>query len=172
MENLRTGEKIAGAAGVLLLVIMFVFNWFNVSGEVGGLEGSTGVNAWEAFSVIDIVLFITAVAAIALAVVSATQTQVNLPVAMSALVAGLGVLATILVLIRIIDPPNLNVPDVDLLEDLGVSIGRSIGVWLGLIASAAIAYGGWQAMQEDGPAIPSGHPTSRPEPSSTAPPAS
>jgi hypothetical protein len=145
MENLRTGEKIAGAAGIALLLIMFIFDWFNVSADAGGFEVSAGGNAWEVFSFIDIVLFVAALAAIGLVLMSATQSQANMPVAMSALVAGLGILATVLVLYRIIDPPGL-----DNAEDFGVDIGRSIGVWLGLIASAGIAYGGWQAMQEEG----------------------
>jgi len=165
MENLRTGEKIAGAAGVLLLVIMIVFDWFHATIE--GFGGSEGANAWQVFSVIDLVLFVTAVAAIALAVVGATQTQVNVPVALSAIVTGLGVLATLLVIYRIIDPPGPSVEGFEL-EDLGVSIGRSIGVWLGLIASAAIAYGGWRAMQEDGSSASF---QGRSTPSSSPPPA-
>ena len=55
------------------------------------------------FSFIDIVLFITVAAAIGLALISASQTEVGLPVAASAVVAGLGILSVILILFRIID---------------------------------------------------------------------
>jgi hypothetical protein len=141
MENLSTGEKIAGIAGIALLLIMFIFDWFSVdAGE--GLEA--GGNAWEWFGFIDIVLFVTVVAAIALAATAATASQVNTPVALSAITAGLGILSTLLVLYRIIDPPGGD------LDDFGVDVGRSIGVFLGLIAAAGVAYGGWRAMEEEG----------------------
>ena len=50
---------------------------------------------------------------------------------------GSGYLTTLLVLYRLIDPP---------VEGLD----RAYGVFLGLIASAGIAYGGWRAMEEEG----------------------
>ena len=145
MDNLSTGEKIAGVAGVALLLIMFIFDWFSVDAGAGGFEISVGGNAWEVFDFIDIVLFVTVLAAIGLAVSAATSSQVNTPVALSAITAGLGILSALLVLYRIIDPPGSGDA-----EDLGVEIGRSVGVYLGFIAAAAIAYGGWRAMEEEG----------------------
>ena len=142
MDNLRTGEKIAGASGAALILIMFIFDWFSVSAE-GGIGPSFGGNAWEVFGGIDIVLFLAAVAGIALALMAATQSQANIPVALSAITAGLGVLAALLVLFRIISPPDGGFGDV-------IDVGRSVGVFLGLIAAAGIAYGGWTAMQEEG----------------------
>jgi hypothetical protein len=141
VNRLNRGEQIAGIAGVALILIMFIFDWFSVSAAGGG--PSFGGNAWEVFDFIDIVLFITAIAAIGLALVAASATEVNAPVALSAVVAGLGILSTILVLYRIIDPPDGGLGDL-------VDVSTSIGVWLGLICSAAIAYGGWAAMQEEG----------------------
>jgi len=139
MENLRTGERIAGIAGVALLIIMFL-NWWGAPeieieglGTVGG-EGSA--NAWEAADVLDLLWALAALAGIALAVMAATSSQVNMPVAMSAITAGLGGLAVLTILYRLIDPPF----DAD----------REFGVFLGLIAAAGIAYGGWVAMQEEG----------------------
>jgi hypothetical protein len=140
MDNLRTGEKIAGVSGVLLILIMFIFDWF--SADVGlGVE--VGGNAWDTMEVIRWLLLLTAIAAIALAVVSATQSQVNMPVALSALTAGLGALSVLFVIIRIISPPDGGAGDL-------IDVGRSIGVFLGLIAAAGVAYGGWTAMQEEG----------------------
>ena len=141
MDNLSTGEKIAGIAGIALLLIMFIFNWFTAE--------PIDFNAWEAFGFIDIVVFLAALAGIALAVVAATQSTVNLPVAMSAITAGLGILAVLLILFRIIDPPDVEVGGISA-DDVGVDVGRSIGVWLGFIAAAAVAYGGWRAMEEEG----------------------
>jgi hypothetical protein len=149
-SRVRTGEMIAGISGFALFVFMF-FNWFGVTtpGQIEGVpivvqaEGS--VSAWEAFDFIDLVLLLAVIAAVGLLVLSASQASVNLPVAASAVTAGLGILATLLVLYRVIDPP-------DIVEGLDVS--RKIGVYLGLIASAGIAVGGWMAMQEEGTTFP------------------
>ena len=140
MDNLRTGEKIAGASGVALILIMFIFDWF--SADVGfGVE--FGGNAWDTMEVIRFILLLAALAGIALAVISATQSQVDLPVAMSAITAGLGGLAVLFIIIRIISPPDGGAGDL-------IDVSRSIGVFLGLIAAAGVAYGGWAAMQEEG----------------------
>jgi hypothetical protein len=131
---------IAAVSAVALLLIMFIFSWFGIGGDLGALAADagvdTGANAWQSFGFIDIVLFITILAAIGIAVMKANSQSPNLPVAGSALVAGLGILSVLLVLYRIIDPPY----DAD----------REIGVFLGLIATAGIAYGGWEAMREEG----------------------
>jgi hypothetical protein len=143
--RLTQGEKIAGVSGIALFLIMFIFSWYGV--EVGGQSvPDTGANAWEAFSFIDIVLFVTVVAAIGLVLISASQTEVGLPVAASAVVAGLGILSVVLIIISIISPPDFGVD----LSGTGIDHTRKIGVWLGLIAAVGVAYGGWRAMQEEG----------------------
>ncbi len=140
VNNLRTGEKIAGASGIALLLIMFIFDWFTVD---IGLGASVGGNAWDTMELIRFILFLAALAGIGLAAMSATQSQVNMPIALSALAAGLGGLSVLLVLFRIISPPDGGAGDL-------IDVGRGIGVFLGLIASAGVAYGGWTAMQEEG----------------------
>ncbi len=147
--RLTQGEKIAGVSGIALILIMFIFKWFGlkVSGDAGGfgftVEGSE--NAWGSYGFIDIVLFITVVAAVGLALISASETEVGLPVAASAVVAGLGILSVVLIIISIISPPDLGAGDIS-----GIDHTRKIGVWLGLIAAIGVAYGGWRAMQEEG----------------------
>jgi hypothetical protein len=148
--RLTQGEKIAAVSGVALILIMFIFKWFGleVSGSTGGFAFSAGgsENAWGSYGFIDIVLFITVAAAIGLALISASQTEVGLPVAASAIVAGLGILSVVLIVISIISPPDFGA-DID---GTGIDQTRKIGVWLGLIAAVGIAYGGWRAMQEEG----------------------
>jgi hypothetical protein len=144
--RLRTGELVAGVSGLALLIIMFL-PWFGL--DFGGGEAledlgvsvtvpevSEDFNAWESFDFIDLVLFVTAVVAIGLAVATATSQTVNVPVATSAITAGLGILSTVLVIYRIIDP----VGEAD----------RRYGIFLGLIAAAGVAVGGWMSMQEEG----------------------
>jgi hypothetical protein len=147
VSRLRRGEQIAGISGVALLLIMFIFDWFSVS-AAGGVGPSFGGNAWDTMEIIRWVLLLTALAGVALAVLAITQSEIDLPVATSAIAAGLGILSVILVLYRIINPPDGGLGDL-------IDVGRSIGVFLGLIAAAGVAYGGWSAMQEEGAAYSS-----------------
>ena len=142
VSRLRRGEQIAGVSGIALLLIMFIFDWFTVE-AAGGLGPSFGGNAWDTMEIIRFILLLTALAAIALAVVRATQSNVDMPVALSAITAGLGILSVVLIIFRIISPPDGGVGDL-------IDVGRAIGVFLGLIAAAGVAYGGYLAMQEEG----------------------
>jgi hypothetical protein len=142
-SRLNTGEKIAGVAGVLLLIIMFAFDWFTIDVGGGFADISVGGNAWDTMEFIRFIIFLAALSGIALAAIAASQSSVDLPVAMSAITAGLGILTVVLILFRIISPPDGGAGDL-------VDVGRGIGVFLGLIAAAGVAYGGWAAMQEEG----------------------
>ena len=142
VDRLGRGELIAGISGLVLIVVMFL-GWWGAPGLEGvdlealGIEGAdTTANAWELADFMDIIWFVTGLVAVGLAVAAATARTVSLPVAASALTAGLGILSTILILYRIIDPPF----DAD----------REFWVFVGLIAAGGIAYGGWQSMQEEG----------------------
>jgi hypothetical protein len=146
-SRVRTGELIAGISGVALFIIMFL-PWFGPpdvaseaieNAEQFGIEfdtGSLNANAWESFDFIDIVLLLAVIAGVGLAVLAAAQSSVQLPVAASAITAALGILATLMVIYRILDPPS--------------EASRKIGLFLGLIAVVGITIGGWLAMQEEG----------------------
>jgi uncharacterized membrane protein YhaH (DUF805 family) len=125
------------------------FDWFGAKVEgVPGFSGSieAGGSAWDALDVIPIFLMLAIVAAIAVAVIRLTDADVEPPVSMNAIVAVLGGLAVLLILYRIIDPPG----DGDALAGVGVDITLKLGIFLGLLAAAGIAYGGYSAMQEEG----------------------
>jgi hypothetical protein len=143
VTRLRQGERIAAISGVALILIMFIFDWFSVS--VGPFVVSR--NAWGSYGFTDIVMFITALAAIGIAYLSASRQQLNLPVAGSAIVAALGAISVILVLISLISPPDFGASSIG---GVTVSKTREIGVFLGLIATAALTYGAYRAMQEEG----------------------
>jgi hypothetical protein len=142
VARLRRGEQIAGVSGIALLLIMFIFDWFDY--------GGVGANAWDTMEWIRWLLLLTALAGIALAVMSLTQSEVNLPVATSAIATGLGVLAVLFVIIRIISPPDFGLGEVAEAFGTEADVGRAIGVFLGLIASIGVAAGGWMTMQEEG----------------------
>jgi hypothetical protein len=148
-DKLSTGEKIAAVSAILLFVFMF-FDWFGV--EVSGVPGFSGDlaggggSAWDALDVIPIFLMLAIVAAIGVAVVRLTDADLELPVSLNAIVAALGGLAVLLILYRIIDPPGGGSG----FEGVEVDTTLKLGVFLGLLAAAGIAYGGYSAMREEG----------------------
>jgi uncharacterized membrane protein YhaH (DUF805 family) len=148
VDRLSTGEKISAVSAVLLFIFMF-FDWFGAKVEgVPGFSGSVeaGGSAWDALDVIPIFLMLAIVVALAVAVIRLTDADVEPPVSMNAIVAALGGLAVLLILYRIIDPPG----DGDALAGVGVDITLKLGIFLGLLAAAGIAYGGYSAMREEG----------------------
>ena len=157
-SRLSQGELIAGVSGLALLVVMFL-PWYGVDVNVGGFSASESANAWEVFSIIDVLLFVVAAIAVAVAAARlADVAQPDLPVA--AIVTGAGVLAVLLILYRILDVPG---PDIPAIVATNVDFGRRFGLFLGLIAAAGVAYGGYrslgdapQATQPAPPAVPAG----------------
>ena len=142
LTRLRTGERIAAVAAIALFIIMFAADWFGI--KAGGVEFTR--DAWGSYGFTDVILFITVLAALGLAYLSVSGARVNLPVAASAIVTALGILSLILIIISIISPPNFSGVSLP----AGVDKTRHVGVWLGLIATAALTYGGYLAMQEEG----------------------
>ena len=61
MRKVRTGEIVAGASAVLLLIVMFL-DWYEINAfeSFAPLSGAidAGVNAWQAFGMIDLLLAI------------------------------------------------------------------------------------------------------------------
>lgn len=147
-DKLSTGEKISAVSAILLFVFMF-FDWFGakvsgVPGFSGSVEGGGG-SAWDALDVIPLFLMLAIVVALAVAVIRLTDADIEPPVSMNAIVAGLGGLAVLLILYRIVDPPGG-----ESLAGVSVDITLKFGIFLGLIAAAGIAYGGYSAMREEG----------------------
>ena len=145
-NRLSQGELIYGIAGIVLLVDLW-FDWYgvNVTAGSGVLKGFTvgaSADAWHSFTFIDIILFLVALIAIGAAVMRATNNVIALPWPPAVIVTVAGAAAVLLILFRIIDTP------VDTNGVEGIDVSRKIGIWLGLLAAAAVAYGGWRAMQE------------------------
>ncbi len=141
LSRLRRGDLIAGLGGVALLIVMFL-DWYGAGGNATfqgqDIKISLGFNAWEAFSITDLILALTAVAGIGLAVITATRRSPALPVAASVITATLGALATLLVFYRILNQPGPN-------EFFDVKLGA----FLGFLSVLAIAAGGYLAMRDE-----------------------
>jgi hypothetical protein len=148
VDKLNTGEKVSAVSAILLFIFMF-FDWFGVkitgvSGFSGDVSGSGG-SAWDALDVIPIFLMLAIVVAIGVALIRLTDADLEPPVSLNAIVAGLGAFAVLLILYRIVSPPDFG-------SFGGVSVDATLklGIFLGLIAAAGIAYGGYSAMREEG----------------------
>lgn len=179
LDRLNTGEKIAAVSAILLFIVMF-FNWFGVEvSGAGGFSGSVpgaGGSAWDALDFIPIVLIITIIAALVNAGLRLSDSPYEPPVSLNVAVTVLGGLSALLILFRIIDPPSFG-------SFSGVSVDGTVefGIFLGLIAAAGIAFGGYRGMQEEGSSFsgtadrlsgsgPPSPPSPPPPPSSGPPP--
>jgi hypothetical protein len=134
-ERPGTGELVAGVAGFVLLLSMFILAWF-------GLEGFTG----DAFEALDdwvtIVLVFTSFAGMALMLFGPDIPRADVA-PLGAVTLALGALSTLVILIHIIAPPGVEAGPVS------VDLDPEFGVWVGLFASIAIAIGGYQAIKEE-----------------------
>ena len=141
LSRLRPGDLIAAAGGAALLVVMFL-EWYAAGGvtRVGDqeIEVSVGANAWEAFAVTDLWLALTALAALALAGLTASRQSPALPVAASVITSTIGIIGVLLVLYRILNQPGPN-------EFIEVKFGA----FLGFVSVLAIAAGGWRSMRDE-----------------------
>jgi hypothetical protein len=138
-SRLTTGDIIAGVGGIVLLISLFL-PWYGVSVDVAGFSASESGTGWEALGFIDILLFLIALVVIAVVAARATA-RLPAEVPGSVVLLGLGALAVLLTLFRIIDIPVEDVPD-------GVDVSRKLGVFIAFVAAAAVAYGGWRTNAE------------------------
>ena len=131
LSRLRQGDLVAGIGGVALLVVMFL-DWYAAGGSARfqgqDIDISLGFNAWQAFSITDLILALTALSGIALAVLTASRRSPALPVAASVITTTAGLLATLLVLYRILNQPGPN----DFVE-------VKFGAFLGFLSVLAVA---------------------------------
>jgi hypothetical protein len=123
---LRLGELVGAVGGLGLLVAGFL-PWYSVGGE--------NATAWQAFSVTDLILAAAAVMGLSVALCVIARISVSYPVAGSSVAAGFGVVAVVLIVIRMIDPPG------------GGDVSLEIGAWLGLLSAIAVTVGGYMGMQ-------------------------
>jgi len=127
LRRLRAGEWIAGVWGLVLLVALFL-PWYSDDG--GSRTG------WQSLGALDIVLAAVALAALAIPLVTAMQRVPAVSLAHESLTTLVGLLAVVLVLIRV-----LNMPD--------WATEREWGLWVALVATLGIVVGGLIAMRDE-----------------------
>jgi hypothetical protein len=144
MGRLRPADVLAGAAGIALLIVEFL-PWYGVRGSVSLGSGAVAyaplrtppdVSAWQAFTVIDILLALAALVAVALVVFTATESSPAKPVAFAVLSTVASTIAFLLVLFRLLDPPK-------------GFYTRHYGVWLGLAVTGLMLIFSFLALKDD-----------------------
>jgi len=120
-SRVNAPELLAGLCGLALLVDLFL-PWFG------------GADAWEAFTIVDLLLALVGAAGVALPVIYATNSKPDAPIAATAITVLGGALTTALVLFRVLDPVGEG--------------GREVGLFLGLLTLAGLTAAGWRAMAE------------------------
>lgn len=146
-SRISFGEMVAGIAAAALFVFM-LFPWYGASTQVRGgkINGATA-NAWQAFTIIDLLLFLVVAVTIGLVLARAAGAiPASLPAPAGLIVAGAGALAVLLILFRLINTPGEDVIGFG----AQVEVGRKFGIILSLIAAGALTFGGYTAMNERG----------------------
>ncbi len=144
MNRLRLGERIVAGAAVLLFIDMFL-SWYsaNLSGRFEAFANasgaSTSASAWKIFSYTDLWMLLVIIVALALVVLRATERTPALPIAGSVILTALAGFVTLLVLYRIINQPGPN-----------NLVNVEFGAYLGFLLLAALTYGGFRSMREEG----------------------
>jgi hypothetical protein len=116
----------------VLLVVALFLPWYSRDTDIAGAVISQTWTAWQATPVIATLLFLVAVGAIV---------APSAPGAFRGdrLASLLGVLGLLLVVFRATDMP---LPDIDLVEGDHADSSRGIGLFLALLATAGVAFGG------------------------------
>jgi hypothetical protein len=128
------GERVAWVSGLVLMLSSFM-SWY--AGQ--SIEGPTlAVIGWHTGTIGKLVFFI-GLALIALAVLREAGVELPPSVPESLITIGLGALATILVLIRLISIP----------DTFAGTSGRAIGIWIALLSALAVIVAGLLRAGED-----------------------
>lgn len=122
----------------MLLLVAMLLPWYARETDVAGVLLSQSWNAWQVMSIVAVLLFAVGVTAISVPVAR----MMWAPAAgfrADRLLVPLGLFGLALILFRLIDMP---IPDVDLVRGDRADASRGAGLFLALVATACIAFGG------------------------------
>jgi hypothetical protein len=138
LKKLTLGEIITAVSGVLLLVFSF-FHWYSVDVNFGPISGSFSRNGWQSPGAFWGIVAILIGIVLAAHVIVEKLGGVELPERLGSVGWGIvhlagGVIALLFVLIKL----------------LNESSSTAIGFYLGIIAAAGLAAGGYMMAKEAG----------------------
>ena len=123
----RSGEIVAVIAAVALAVLTFL-PWYHAP--------NGNLTAWDEFGVADVLIVLAVLGGLTLFVATITERSTALPVASAVWTTLLAFIATLAVLVVVLDKPDH-------------ATALRPASWLALIASAAILAGAWQSMRDE-----------------------
>lgn len=140
LSKLTMGEKVVGAAGVLLLIDLLFLPWHSIKIEVVTFSRTITASAIDSpngfWGILAMLLTIAMVAVVVVTrFTSAKLPDLPVPLGQAMFFAGIAVLA-LLLLKLVIETDALG-----------------FGAWLGILLAGAVAYGGFLMRQEAGPVI-------------------
>ncbi|MFZ0090059.1 MAG: hypothetical protein WAL63_11155 [Solirubrobacteraceae bacterium] len=134
-SRLRAGEIIAAVSALVLLVAMFGLAWLALPASGGA---RSDVDGWTGLPVLRWFLAVSALAGLALAFLQAARRAPALPVVMSVIVTPLAGVTTLLLIVRL----------------LTWNGALQAGAYVGLLAVASLAFGGFRSLREEGGWLP------------------
>jgi hypothetical protein len=114
--------RVLSAVGAVVVAVALALTWYHI--DRSALQGTTESTGWQTFT--NLRWLIVAGAAFVLVTALLRQTR---PVLIARTIVG--VILALLILRRIVDPPDLDFP-----------VTAQIGVYVGLVAAIAVAVGG------------------------------
>jgi hypothetical protein len=124
------------------------FDWY----ALGDVPNSPGGNAWNSFAVIDVFLGLASAMGIALFVAAASQRSPAVAQAVAAITVLAAGVATVLVLIRLFDPPSwqsvVGTPARHAAPG-NFHVTRGLGLYLGIAATFGVLFAAWRSMGDE-----------------------
>ena len=152
---MRKAEPIAGLGGILLLVSLFV-TWYDGSVETSGTQtagaivsvGFREASGWEVFSVVDVLLAVAALVAIAVPLVSAFTRGPAKSIGIAVIASTITPMALLLVLFRILFPPDVEPVELGTIT-ARLTLSPGLGAWLSLAGVVLAFVGAWFSLRDE-----------------------
>ncbi len=154
LSRLGRAERFQGGGAIALFISLFLFKWYGGSATAGGAGGVPGLSfsasytGWHTFTVNRWIWLLTIVVGLGAAVIAVAEPQPRLPFPAPAPVTLLGTLSALLIVYRIAHHPTAAVSSSVGGVRYSFSYGIKLGIWLGLLSAAAVAYGGYLGMRD------------------------
>jgi hypothetical protein len=182
LKKLTKGESLLGISALILVVLSFLPLWgkyeINLGEELqdlpGAFEDTDRFSVWskaevEGFSTgigygfIAKLAIILALLALIFVILRAAGVTMKLPVPSGQIYVGLAGLSLLLLLITLLTGPEGSGAEAFGVE---IEVSRGLLLFIGLVLGAAMAFGAWMHMQEEGsaPTAVTGGPTTTPPP--------
>jgi hypothetical protein len=136
-SRLRWPEWLIGLAGLVLLASLVLLPWYTLVLASGRPRffSTSSVDGWHGLTHARWLVLLTVIVAFAVVFFQARERAPALPIAMTVILGPLAALTLVWLIVRVwLSPPG----------------GREIGGWIGLLSTAALAYGSYRSIRLEG----------------------